>query len=239
MITMPVVAWMSAQPPAAAQPAFTATAAPSTSDPATRTEDPSPAPTASPAAPNPSESESRSLLDAIPALSGSLASDYDRALFGQAWYDEDGNGCDTRNDILRRDLTDLNIKADSNGCKVLEGVLVDPYSLETIAFTSGTDTSVLVQIDHLIPLAWAWRHGADAWSDDQRRAFANDPANLKATDGSLNMSKSDSGPADWMPPAREAHCAYAEDFVSVLSDWDLPIGDADRRALEIALDRCP
>jgi hypothetical protein len=97
---------------------------------------------------------------------------------------------------------------------------------------------VLVQIDHLVPLSWAWRHGAEFWSDDERVAFANDPGNLRATSGSVNQSKGDSGPGEWMPPAAGAHCAYAMDFVAVLAEWRLGIDDGDRAALERTLSSC-
>jgi len=171
-------------------------------------------------------------------VSGDSIARYYRESFGQAWYDQDRNGCDTRNDMLRRDLSDIVTKTGTNGCKVLTGTLVDPYTGEAIDFVSGTDTSSLVQIDHLVPLAWAWRHGAEFWTDDERRAFSNDPENLRATSGSVNQSKSDSGPDAWMPPSDVAHCTYARDFITVLAQWQLGVGTEDRRALESVLATC-
>lgn len=191
---------------------------------------------ATPAYPSsPAALEALAELETVP---GQSIARYYRESFGQAWYDLDRNGCDTRNDILRRDLEQVVLKADTHGCKVLEGLLQDPYTGETLSFASGADTSVLVQIDHLVPLSWAWRHGAEFWTDDQRVAFANDPRNLRATSGSVNQSKSDSGPAEWMPPSAAAHCIYAMDYVAVLSGWHLGINRADRAALERTLHAC-
>ncbi|MDP3208284.1 MAG: HNH endonuclease family protein, partial [Rhodoglobus sp.] len=144
-----------------------------------------------------------------------FVADYDRDLFGQNGFDLDRNGCDTRNDILRRDLLDIVLKADTNGCKVLRGTLIDPYSGQAIDFISGETTSFEVQIDHLVPLAWAWQNGASLWTIDRRTEFANDPENLLAVEGGLNQEKSASGPAEWLPPNRAFHCDYAAGFATV------------------------
>lgn len=163
---------------------------------------------------------------------------YDRALFGQNGFDSDRNGCDTRNDILRRDLTDLVIKEDSNGCKVLRGALIDPYSGDAMTFVSGVNTSVLVQIDHVVPLAWAWDNGASVWTTEQRQDFANDPRNLLAVSGELNQEKSASGPASWLPPNRAAHCDYATIFTGVLVEYRLSVPSDDRAVLAQVLSGC-
>jgi hypothetical protein len=185
-------------------------------------------------------SDTAALINALSALPTSTGSSpgYDRTLFGQSWYDSDGNGCDTRNDILRRDLTDLVIKEDSNGCKVLRGTLIDPYSGDAMTFVSGVDTSVLVQIDHVVPLAWAWDNGASAWTLEQRQDFANDPRNLLAVSGELNQSKSALGPASWMPPNRAAHCSYVTQFADVVVTYQLSVDDADRTVMIAVLQRC-
>ncbi|WP_293170233.1 HNH endonuclease family protein [Microcella sp.] len=163
---------------------------------------------------------------------------YDRTLFGQSWYDSDRNGCDTRNDILRRDLSDVMIKSDSNGCKVLRGGLIDPYSGDAMTFVSGADTSVLVQIDHVVPLAWAWDNGASTWTTEQRQDFANDPLNLLAVSGQANQEKSASGPASWMPPNRDAHCVYVTIFTKVLVEYRLSVPSDDRTVLTQVLSGC-
>ncbi|GAA3207832.1 HNH endonuclease family protein [Microbacterium terregens] len=232
------------------------TAAPTTPSPATTSPTASPAPgpgdtpsprpsttasrtpTPSPPSLSPGVREALAALADLDSVSGSSTAGYDRGAFGQAWYDEDRNGCDTRNDMLRRDLTQTVVKPGTNNCKVLTGTLVDPYTGETLEFVSGTTTSVLVQIDHLVPLSWAWRHGAEFWTTEERTSFANDPANLRATSGPVNQSKSDSGPGTWMPPAETAHCNYAKDFIVVLASWNLGIGTADRDALQRTLAVC-
>lgn len=163
---------------------------------------------------------------------------YERELFGQAWYDEDRNGCDTRNDILGRDLEDVEYKPGTRDCKVLGGVLDDWYSGRKITFTSGSNTSRLVQIDHVVPLSWAWKHGANTWSDETRRRFANDPVNLNASDDQENMRKSDSGPGTWMPSNDKAACRYVQRFALVLKKYDLGIDLRDRAMMRGVLDEC-
>ena len=104
--------------------------------------------------------------------------------FGQAWYDLDGNGCNTRNDVLARDLTVTQLAG--NGCVVLAGAFVDPYTGTQIQFQHGEATSPLVQIDHVVALSDAWQKGAQQISAEQRLALANDPLNLLAVDGPTN-----------------------------------------------------
>jgi len=157
---------------------------------------------------------------------------YDRDAFGQSWADIDRNGCDTRNDILGRDLIDIEFKEGTNDCKVLSGTLVDSYSGDTIPFIAGQDTSADVQIDHIVPLAWAWYHGARDWSEQEREDFANDPINLVAVNGYDNQSKSDSGPAQWMPPETSFACDYLDGFVAVLVEYELTIGVDDAEFID-------
>ncbi|WP_460797370.1 HNH endonuclease family protein [Microbacterium sp. GXF0217] len=177
-------------------------------------------------------------LAGLATVSGYAPYDYDRDLFGQRWADVDRNGCDTRNDILGRDLRDPVFKAGTRDCKVLTGDLLDPYDGSATAFVSGQSTSVLVQIDHVVALGWAWEHGAWAWNDDQRTAFANDPANLVAAAQHTNQSKSASGPADWLPPEPTLRCAYVEQWVAVLGAYALGIDDRDREAARAVLLTC-
>lgn len=221
-------------------------AGPNTAEPAvspTIAEADRPAPSASqlqePSAPTPPTAAIDLIeeLEALPSSGGNMPG-YDRSLFGQAWFDSDGNGCDTRNDILRRDLTDVVIKSDSNGCKVLRGTLIDPYSGDAMPFVSGVDTSVLVQIDHVVPLAWAWDNGASAWTLEQRQDFANDPLNLLAVSGELNQEKLASGPASWLPPNRDVHCSYAAQFAEVLIKYALSMPSDDRSTLIDILGDC-
>ena len=161
--------------------------------------------------------------------------DYDReGQFGRAWLDVDDNGCDTRNDILARDLDDISL--DEDDCTVLTGTLEDPYTGQTINFQRGASTSSAVQIDHIVPLSWAARQGALDWDQDTRVAFANDPVNLIAADGPANGSKGDKGPAEWLPPNEAFHCDYVGAFVQVVDTYDLtmPPADAERAAEVLA-----
>lgn len=178
-------------------------------------------------------------LEGIVVADAASASPYDRDRFGEAWADVDGNGCDTRNDVLIRDLADIAFRADSNGCIVRTGTLADPYTGEVIDFERGPDTSEEVQIDHLVPLSYAWQHGASEWTADQRVAFANDPANLLAVAGAANQSKSDSGPGEWMPPSAAYACAYVAGFTAVLDRYDLTIAPADADAVARIAAGCP
>lgn len=171
-------------------------------------------------------------------VSDAYVSGYDRAAFGQAWADTDRNGCDTRNDVLRRDLNDVVTKPGTHGCVVLSGTLDDPYTGRAIRFDRGPTSSMAVQIDHRYPLALAWRHGAASWTATQREQFANDAGNLVAVDGRANRDKSASGPAQWMPPNSADACGYAAAFVTVATTWHLSVGSADQAALERTLTGC-
>jgi Protein of unknown function (DUF1524)/Excalibur calcium-binding domain len=164
---------------------------------------------------------------------------YDRDLFGQAWADVDRNGCDTRNDILARDLTDETFKPGTNDCVVATGTLADPYSGQTIAFQRGQDTSDDVQIDHVVALSDAWQKGAQALDETRRTAFANDPLNLLAVDGPLNQQKSDGDAATWLPPNHSYRCAYVARQVAVKVRYDLWATRAERTAIATVLTGCP
>ncbi|QEO16020.1 HNH endonuclease [Agromyces intestinalis] len=154
---------------------------------------------------------------------------YERDRFGDAWADVDRNGCDTRNDILKRDLDGV-VHRRGSSCVVSRGVLADPYTGTVIRFERG-QRSDRVQIDHIVPLAYAWRHGASGWSDDERRAFANDPANLLAVDGRTNQAKRDQGPGEWMPPSDAAACDYVERFTQVVVGYRLTVDPVDARVI--------
>ena len=164
---------------------------------------------------------------------------YDRALFGQAWADVDRNGCDTRNDVLRRDLTAYHLKTGTQGCLVLSGTLGDPYTATTIAFVRGTATSAKVQIDHVVALSDAWQKGAQQWSTARRTTFANDSLNLLAVDGLTNQRKSDGDAATWLPPSKRYRCPYAARQVAVKAKYGLWVTGAERDALAGILVKCP
>ncbi|BBY90927.1 membrane protein [Mycobacterium gallinarum] len=171
--------------------------------------------------------------------------DYRRDAFGDSWTDENPapggyNGCDTRNDILDRDLVDktyVSIKRCPTA--VATGLLHDPYTNAEIAFTRGEKTGAAVQIDHIVPLALAWDLGARFWTNDQRLRFANDPANLIAVAGGVNQDKGDQEPATWMPPNTAFRCQYAMQFIAVIRGYALPIDAPSAAALRDAAATCP
>jgi hypothetical protein len=182
-------------------------------------------------------------LDTLSVKGRAPKTGYDRALFGAAWTDdvtvEGGrNGCDTRNDILRRDLTDLVLEAGSHGCAVHTGTLVDPYTATTIGFVRGPDTSSTVQIDHVVALSDAWQKGAQQLSPTQRADFANDPRNLQATDGPLTQQKGDGDAATWLPPSAAYHCAYVSRQVEVKATYRLWVTQAEKDAITEVLALC-
>jgi hypothetical protein len=164
---------------------------------------------------------------------------YTRSRFGPPWADVDRNGCDTRNDILRRDMRPVSVQIGTRGCKVLSGVLADPYTGSDIAFSRGVATSPQVQIDHVVALADAWQKGARAWSAAQREAFANDPLELLAVDGVANLRKGDGDAATWLPPNKSYRCAYVARQVSVKHKYRLWVTAAERQAFVRILSACP
>ncbi len=171
--------------------------------------------------------------------------DYRREAFGDSWTDDNPapgghNGCDTRNDILDRDLVDktyVSIKRCPDA--VATGTLHDPYTNATVAFVRGNQVGAAVQIDHIVPLALAWDLGARNWTDDMRLRFANDPANLLAVEGQANQDKGDQEPATWMPPNTAFRCQYAMQFIAVLRGYGLPVDAPSATVLRDAAATCP
>ena len=206
-------------------------------EPTAPVEEPAAPATTEPVAKTPAQQALDALAN-VPVTPATRIPAYDRDLFGKAWEDVDGNGCDTRNDILTRDMT---VTAKEGTCKVLTGTLTDPYTGKTINFVRGQQTSQAVQIDHLHSLSGAWKAGAYAWSDDQRVAFANDPANLLAVDGPTNSGKSDKGPSQWMPSTvggASYDCTYAIDYTNILVKYELTAPTTDITTLQTTLANC-
>jgi hypothetical protein len=164
---------------------------------------------------------------------------YTRDQFGPAWADVDRNGCDTRNDILKRDLTNEVFKEKTNACTVLSGTLVDPFSGETINFVRGVETSSEVQIDHTVALSNAWQTGAFKLTADQRKAFANDPLNLLAVKGRLNSQKGDGDAATWLPPLKSYRCDYVSRQIAVKIKYKLWFTAPEKEAMIRILKTCP
>lgn len=175
------------------------------------------------------------------ASKGSLAG-YERScdggsgcVFGPAWADVDGNGCDQRDDVLHRDLTDIRVRAGST-CVVVSGTLADPYTGTTVPFTKAHADEV--QIDHVVPLAAAWTEGASRWTAQRREQFANDLANLVATTSGPNESKGDDTADEWTPPNAAFGCAYGRVVVTVKQRYDLAVTAAEAAALHRLLATC-
>lgn len=163
---------------------------------------------------------------------------YERERFGPEWADIDGNGCDTRNDVLQRDLVEVKVDA-TDPCIVESGTLLDPYSGDTIPFTRGTETSYDVHIDHVVALSNAWQTGAQYWKPRKRRAFANDPMNLLAVDGGLNLQKSDGDAATWLPPRKPYRCEFVARQIAVKARYALWLTQPEHDAMARILSDCP
>lgn len=193
-------------------------------------------------APGGEVSAARQLLGSLEIKGRAPKTGYERAKFGQRWSDDvevefGHNGCDTRNDILNRDLKNVTYKPRTRDCVVLTGTLEDPYSGRVIEFERGPE-SAKVQIDHVVPLADAWVKGAQQLSEDERRNFANDPRNLLAVDGRLNQQKGAGDAATWLPPAKEFRCEYVTRQVEVKAAYRLWVTQAEYEAIDRVLSSC-
>ncbi len=197
-----------------------------------------PAPAAADAPP-----DTLATLDSLEIKGRAPKTGYERELFGDRWTDDvwvefGHNGCDTRNDILRRDLIDIVIKPDTNGCAVLSGVLNDPYTGTTVDFLRGPNTSADVQIDHVVALSDAWQKGAQQWDEITRRNFANDPLNLQTTIGWVNQEKGDGDAATWLPPDNSYRCTFVTRIVDVKAAYRLWVTQAEHDAIARVLEQC-
>jgi hypothetical protein len=168
-------------------------------------------------------------LAALTVAGWSSMTGYSRDKF-KHWISQ-GNGCDTRDVVLKRDGTGVQATAD---CKIESGSWVSAYDGK-----SFTDPQEL-DIDHMVPLANAWRTGASAWTDDQRSAFANDLTRpqLLAVSLASNRSKGDQDPSQWKPPNTSYWCAYAQRWVAVKAYWKLTVTTDEKAALTQMLGRC-
>ncbi len=160
---------------------------------------------------------------------------YKRTQFGEGW--ESLVGCDTRNYILKRDLTDVKTRSITD-CTVVSGVLADPYTSKVINFVRGQGTSDDVQIDHVVALSDAWQKGAQALSSKERILFANDGLNLLAVDGKTNQDKSDSDAASWLPPNKSYRCQYVARQIAVKQKYHLWLTSAEKDAMKRVLNDC-
>jgi hypothetical protein len=179
------------------------------------------------------------VLETLPVKGRAPKTGYSRDAFGQRWADVDRNGCDTRNDILKRDMTSIVYKPKTRNCVVLSGTLIDRYSGETINFVRGDVSSMEVQIDHVVALSNSWQTGAFKLSIAQRTALANDPLNLFAVKGRLNLQKSDGDAATWVPPMKSFRCAYVAQQIAVKAKYSLWVVAPEKAAMLAILAQCP
>lgn len=177
------------------------------------------------------------VLDLLEVKGRAPKTGYDRKLFNYRGVDLDRNGCDTRNDILQRDLTDITFKPGSNDCAVQTGMLTDPYSGTEISF--NRDAPNEVQIDHVVALMDAWQKGAQSWDAAKLERFGNDPLNLLAVEGRLNSQKGAGDAATWLPPNKAFRCEYVARQVAVKYEYGLWVTQAEKDMIAGILAKCP
>lgn len=173
-------------------------------------------------------------LEKLPVKGRAPKTGYARTQFGDGWATT--GGCDTRNVILHRDLTETVV---NDTCKVMSGKLQDPYTGNEIAFQRGTNTSDAVQIDHVVALSDAWQKGAQQLSAHEREELANDPLELLAVDGKTNQDKSDGDAATWLPPNKAFRCQYVARQIAVKIKYRLWVTQAEYDAMRGVLSNCP
>lgn len=175
-------------------------------------------------------------LSTIPIKGRAPKTGYDRDLFASDW--DYSFGCDMRNKILRRDFIEFQFKPDSS-CVIATGVLLDPYTDQTINFVRGVGSSSEVQIDHVVAVSDAWQKGAQQLTANQRYAFYNDPLNLLAVSGSANAQKRDSDAASWLPPNKSYRCSFVSRQIAVKVSYNLWVTQAEYDAIFRVLQDCP
>ena len=185
-----------------------------------------------------SASTAEELLNSLAVKGRAPKTGYSRAQFGATWADVNKNGCDTRNDILKRDLRNVVYRSKTHDCVVESGTLLDPYSGTTINFVKGVTSSMEVQIDHVVALSNAWQTGAFKLTLEKRTAFANDPDNLLAVQGRLNSQKGDGDAATWLPPLKSARCAYVTKQIIVKAKYGLWVTAPEKAAMLTVLSKC-
>lgn len=161
---------------------------------------------------------------------------YSRDKYYDTWPKE--NGCNLRQRILKRDFGD-SARLDTDNCTVIAGSFYEPYTGEFKNFTTKSQISKEVQIDHVVALSDAWQKGAQYKSQDVRFLIATDPLNLIAVDASANMKKSDGDAATWLPKNKRFRCQYISRQISVKYKYSLWVTEAEKSAMERVLTSCP
>ena len=174
------------------------------------------------------------VLNSLSVKGRAAKTGYTREQF-PTWSDLNHNGCDTRNEILNRDLTKVLFKAGTKDCKVTSGSLLDPYSGKVITFSSTKST---IDIDHVVSLSNAWQTGAAYFDKTKRQLIANDPLNLLAVDYSLNRQKGDGDAATWLPPLKSYRCNYVARQIAVKAKYALWVTSPEKDAIVKILEKC-
>lgn len=172
-------------------------------------------------------------LDSLSVKGRAPKTGYSRKQFGNGWK-KDLNGCDTRNRILKRDLTNT---IEDSRCKIIKGELKDPYTDQKIYFSRNKNAAA-VQIDHVVALSDAWQKGAQNLDFATREDLANDPLNLLASEGQANQKKGDSDAASWLPPNKKFRCEYIKRQISVKKKYSLWITSSEKSAMQKVLSNC-
>jgi hypothetical protein len=180
------------------------------------------------------EQDALMVLNSLEVKGRAAKTGYARSQFPH-WSDPDRNGCDARNDTLKRDLTQISFKSGTRGCKVLTGQLLDPFSGKVITFSS---TKSNIDIDHVVALSNAWQTGAAYFDKTKRQQIANDPLNLLAVDFSLNRQKGDGDAATWLPPLKSYRCDYVARQIAVKAKYGLWVTQPEKGAIIKLLEKC-
>jgi len=180
------------------------------------------------------DQDALTVLNSLEVKGRAAKTGYARSQFPH-WSDPDRNGCDARNDTLKRDLTQISFKSGTRDCKVLTGQLLDPFSGKVITFSS---TKSNIDIDHVVALSNAWQTGAAYFDKTKRAAIANDPLNLLAVDSKLNRQKGDGDAATWLPPSKAFRCEYVARQVAVKAKYGLWVTQPEKVAIDKILSTC-
>lgn len=192
--------------------------------------------TNSPSTQSASQSSAAAALARLAIKGRAPSTGYSRQQFSNGWAD--AGGCDERNKILQRDLTDVHTRS-ATDCTVLSGTLDDPYTGKVIHFVRGPGTSTAVQIDHVVALGNAWQTGAQQLTKEVRHQLYNDPLELLAVDGPTNDNKGDADAATWLPPNKPYRCRYIARQIAVKLKYHLWVTPAEHAAIARVLATCP
>lgn len=178
----------------------------------------------------PSKATAQSQLAALPVEAEDSMTGYSRDLF-KHWITPTGTTCSTRESVLKRDGDGVSVGTD---CYPTKGSWFSEY--DGVTLTSPAD----VDIDHVVPLAEAWRSGAQQWTATQRQNFANDLTGpqLIAVSASSNRSKGDQDPSTWLPTRTSYRCTYAKMWVASKYRWGLSIQSSEKSVLTTQLASC-